>query len=49
MAYTALYRVYRPQTFQDVVGQEHVTITLRNALRESRLSHAYLFNGPRGT
>ncbi|MGF9816877.1 DNA polymerase III subunit gamma/tau [Brevibacillus agri] len=49
MAYTALYRVYRPQTFQDVVGQEHVTITLRNALRENRLSHAYLFNGPRGT
>ncbi len=49
MAYTALYRVYRSQTFQDVVGQEHVTITLRNALRENRLSHAYLFNGPRGT
>ncbi|USG65870.1 DNA polymerase III subunit gamma/tau [Brevibacillus ruminantium] len=49
MAYTALYRVYRPQTFQDVVGQEHVTVTLRNALREQRLSHAYLFNGPRGT
>lgn len=49
MAYTALYRVYRPQTFQDVVGQEHVTTTLRNALRENRLSHAYLFNGPRGT
>jgi len=49
MAYTALYRVYRPQTFRDVVGQEHVTITLRNALREGRFSHAYLFNGPRGT
>ncbi len=49
MAYTALYRVYRPQTFQDVVGQAHVTTTLRNALREGRLSHAYLFNGPRGT
>ena len=49
MAYTALYRVYRPQRFEDVVGQEHVTITLRNALREGRLSHAYLFNGPRGT
>lgn len=49
MAYTALYRVYRPQAFQDVVGQEHVTVTLRNALREQRLSHAYLFNGPRGT
>ncbi|WP_139492626.1 DNA polymerase III subunit gamma/tau [Brevibacillus dissolubilis] len=49
MAYTALYRVYRPQTFGDVIGQEHVTTTLRNALREGRLSHAYLFNGPRGT
>ena len=49
MAYTALYRVYRPQRFADVVGQEHVTVTLRNALREGRLSHAYLFNGPRGT
>jgi DNA polymerase III subunit gamma/tau len=49
MAYTALYRVYRPQKFEDVVGQEHVTTTLRNALREGRLSHAYLFNGPRGT
>jgi DNA polymerase-3 subunit gamma/tau len=49
MAYTALYRVYRPQTFSDVVGQAHVTTTLRNALREGRLSHAYLFNGPRGT
>jgi len=49
MAYTALYRVYRPQRFADVVGQEHVTITLRNALRDGRLSHAYLFNGPRGT
>ncbi|MBO8164836.1 MAG: DNA polymerase III subunit gamma/tau [Brevibacillus sp.] len=49
MAYTALYRVYRPQTFGDIVGQSHVTTTLRNALREGRLSHAYLFNGPRGT
>lgn len=49
MAYTALYRVYRPQTFGDVVGQAHVTTTLRNALRIGRLSHAYLFNGPRGT
>jgi len=49
MAYTALYRVWRPQTFSDVIGQAHVTTTLRNALREGRLSHAYLFNGPRGT
>lgn len=49
MTYTALYRVWRPQTFGDIVGQTHVTTTLRNALREGRLSHAYLFNGPRGT
>lgn len=49
MAYTALYRVWRPQTFGDLVGQSHVTTTLRNAIREERLSHAYLFNGPRGT
>lgn len=49
MAYTALYRVWRPQTFGDVVGQTHVTTTLRNAIREGRLSHAYLLNGPRGT
>ncbi len=45
----ALYRKYRSQTFEEVIGQEHVTITLRNALREGRISHAYLFSGPRGT
>jgi DNA polymerase-3 subunit gamma/tau len=49
MAYRALYRVYRPQTFHDVVGQEHITRTLQNALKEQRFSHAYLFSGPRGT
>jgi DNA polymerase-3 subunit gamma/tau len=49
MAYQALYRIWRPQTFADIVGQEHVTRTLQNALREQRFSHAYLFNGPRGT
>ena len=49
MAYVSLYRKYRPQTFDDVVGQDHVTRTLRNALQEDRLSHAYLFTGPRGT
>lgn len=49
MSYRALYRVWRPQQFSDVVGQEHVTQTLRNALREGHLSHAYLFHGPRGT
>jgi DNA polymerase-3 subunit gamma/tau len=49
MAYRALYRIWRPQTFADIVGQEHVTRTLQNALQEGRFSHAYLFNGPRGT
>ncbi len=47
--YQALYRKYRPQTFSDVVGQEHVTETLRNAVKSGRLSHAYLFTGSRGT
>ncbi|WP_170005873.1 DNA polymerase III subunit gamma/tau [Bacillus fonticola] len=49
MSYQALYRVFRPQMFQDVVGQEHVTRTLQNALVHNQLSHAYLFSGPRGT
>ncbi|WP_017756820.1 DNA polymerase III subunit gamma/tau [Calidifontibacillus oryziterrae] len=49
MAYQALYRVWRPQTFHDVVGQEHITRTLQNALIQEKLSHAYLFSGPRGT
>ncbi len=49
MAYQALYRVWRPQTFIDVVGQEHVTKTLQNALLQQKTSHAYLFSGPRGT
>lgn len=49
MAYQALYRVWRPQTFVDVVGQEHVTKTLQNALLQQKISHAYLFSGPRGT
>jgi DNA polymerase-3 subunit gamma/tau len=49
MAYQALYRLYRPQRFQDVVGQEHITKTLQNALLQEKLSHAYLFSGPRGT
>ncbi|WP_025028979.1 DNA polymerase III subunit gamma/tau [Caldalkalibacillus mannanilyticus] len=49
MAYQALYRVYRPQAFADVVGQEHITKTLQNAIMEQNFSHAYLFNGPRGT
>ena len=49
MAAQALYRRWRSQTFDEVVGQEHVTQTLRNALRDGRISHAYLFTGPRGT
>lgn len=49
MAHIALYRTYRPQAFRDIVGQQHITQTLQNALREGRMSHAYLFNGPRGT
>ncbi|CAM4302496.1 DNA polymerase III subunit gamma/tau [Listeria ivanovii] len=49
MAYQALYRVFRPQSFQDVVGQEHVTKTLKNAIVQNKTSHAYLFSGPRGT
>ncbi|WP_169713805.1 DNA polymerase III subunit gamma/tau [Paludifilum halophilum] len=49
MSYRALYRVWRPQTFSDLIGQEHVTQTLKNALSEGHFSHAYLFSGPRGT
>ncbi len=49
MAVQALYRKWRPQTFDEVVGQEHVIRTLRNALTSDRIHHAYLFAGPRGT
>lgn len=49
MSYVALYREWRPQSFSDMVGQEHVTRTLQNALRTKRFAHAYLFSGPRGT
>ncbi len=48
MSNLVLYRKYRPQTFQEVVGQEHVKQTLLNALKEQRVAHAYLFSGPRG-
>ncbi len=48
MAYQVLARKWRPQVFQDVIGQEHITQTLMNAIREGRLAHAYLFGGPRG-
>jgi DNA polymerase III subunit gamma/tau len=46
--YRALTRTYRPQTFDDIVSQEHVTSTLKNAIKQNRISHAYMFCGPRG-
>jgi DNA polymerase-3 subunit gamma/tau len=49
VAYQSLYRKYRPQKFSELVGQEHVTNALRNAVRDERVGHAYLFSGPRGT
>ena len=47
--YQVLYRKWRPQTFSDVVGQEHITETLMGAVESGRVSHAYLFTGSRGT
>ena len=49
MAYTALYRKFRPQTFESVIGQEHIVRTLKNQMKTGRVSHAYLFCGTRGT
>ncbi|AJA46173.1 DNA polymerase III subunit gamma/tau [Clostridium pasteurianum DSM 525 = ATCC 6013] len=49
MGYTALYREWRPRTFEDVVGQKHVTITLKNQVKDNRIAHAYLLCGTRGT
>lgn len=49
MGYTALYRKFRPLTFSEMVGQEHITKTLRNQIMSDRVGHAYLFNGGRGT
>ena len=49
MAYQALYRKWRPLTFDDVIGQSHITNTLKNEITENRLAHAYLFTGTRGT
>ncbi len=49
VSYQVIARKYRPQRFADVVGQEHVTQTLANAIKQSRIAHAYLFCGPRGT
>ena len=47
--YLALYRKYRPRSFDDVIGQPHITTTLRNQVAAGRTAHAYLFTGPRGT
>ena len=49
MAYQALYRKYRPQTFSDVFGQEHITKTLQSEVANEKIGHAYLFTGTRGT
>ncbi len=49
MGYQALYRVWRPKNFEDVVGQGHITRTLQNAIMQDKFTHAYLFSGPRGT
>ena len=49
MAYKALYRIYRPQTFDEMVGQQHILKTIKNAMKEDKVAHAYLFSGPRGT
>lgn len=49
MAYTALYREWRPKTFDEVVGQSHVTLTLKNQIKSNRIAHAYLLCGTRGT
>lgn len=49
MAYQAFYNKYRPQTFDEVVGQKAIVTTLKNAIKEDKIAHAYLFCGPRGT
>ena len=48
MSYLVIARKWRPQSWDDVVAQGHVTVTLRNAIQHNRLAHAYLFAGPRG-
>ena len=48
MGYTALYRKFRPLNFEEIVGQEHITRTLKNQIIANRVGHAYLFNGGRG-
>ena len=49
MSYVALYRKFRPQTFDQIKGQEHVVQALRNQILQDRIGHAYLFTGTRGT
>ena len=49
MSYKALYRTYRPQTFDEMAGQKHILKTLQNAIKDNKVAHAYLFTGPRGT
>ena len=49
LAYKALYRTYRPASFDEIAGQEHITRTFKNALKNNKIAHAYLFSGPRGT
>ena len=49
MSYTALYRKFRPTTFEDVKGQDHIVTTLRNQIKAERIGHAFLFTGTRGT
>ena len=49
MAYKALYRSYRPQNFEELAGQQHIVKTLKNAVKQNKIAHAYLFCGPRGT
>ena len=48
MSYQVLARKYRPQNFSDVIGQEHVTRTLQNAIEQERIAHGYIFSGHRG-
>ena len=49
MSYVALYRKFRPRTFDEVKGQDHIVTTLKNQVKTGRLQHAYLFTGTRGT
>ena len=46
MSYKALYRKYRPETFENVVGQKHIIQTLQNAIKTNKVAHAYIFSGP---